>query len=204
MRNRPHRDRLLSAVRHRRYHVINAWECQAETEFPVESRVQSAIDLRGEMSADIEASLTLESRPTIRSFCPEIRQKTLAKNLPFRPDSLRRAELQSSFAVSFIDKKIGSWAQVVRRNCRYRKQPKKMIFLPSGKHRVAPCYSMFSFAHAEVVRTSDRNISCTFSRSRTGTGRCARPSAARAGSVSPALRPGGPGPPAAATVVRRR
>src|SRR3989304_1049392 len=26
-----------------------------------------------------------------------------------------------------------------------------MIFLPSGKHRVAPCYSMFSFAHILAV-----------------------------------------------------
>jgi hypothetical protein len=86
-----------------------------------------------------------------------------------------------------------------------RSSPNK-IFLPSGKHRVAPCYSMFSFAPflaaasrelsckinrgyqpigftPHRARPSGRGISCISCRCRTGRDRCGRPWAAPDGSA---------------------
>lgn len=50
------------------------------------------MDLPRKLLADWKFRLQ-KTRPQIRSFCPQIRQKTIAKNLPFQSDSLRTPEL---------------------------------------------------------------------------------------------------------------
>ena len=70
------------------------------------------------------------------------------------------------------------------------RESRTKIFLPSGKHRVAHCCSMFSFCRLELsrpvylsylactIRHLCRGISCISFRCRTGRGHCARPWAA--------------------------
>jgi hypothetical protein len=60
----------------------------------------------------------------------------------------RTANIFSKPSVPFIGrKKLGALDSSAGARLPIPAVVQVMIFLPSGKHRVAPCYSMFSFAH---------------------------------------------------------